>query len=102
MDFTIERWKTEAKTKYRRLSKWLGGRAQDAGLAAYGALTTLTLWPLVEYTAAAAQTGQRGLRRGRQPAGGADSALVRHGRAGLSPHRNRRAGVAANPRGDAE
>jgi hypothetical protein len=58
MTFTIDQWQEKAKAKYKELSQWLGRRAHDAGLTAYGALTTLTLWPVVEYTTAAAQTGQ--------------------------------------------
>ncbi len=58
MDFTTTRWKIEAKEKYRELTRWLGRRSQEAGFVAYGALTSLTLWPLVEYVSAAAQSGQ--------------------------------------------
>ncbi|MFZ1396117.1 MAG: NACHT domain-containing protein, partial [Candidatus Promineifilaceae bacterium] len=58
MDFTTAGWKAKAKEKYRELTRWLGRGTQNAGFVAYGALSSLTLWPLVEYVSAAAQAGQ--------------------------------------------
>jgi hypothetical protein len=58
MAFTIRQWQEQATANYAELSRWLKRRAHDAGFVAYGALSTLTLWPLVEYTTAAAQSGR--------------------------------------------
>lgn len=58
MDFTTDSWQTKAKDKYRELTRFLSRGTQEAGFLAYGALTSLTLWPLVEYVTAAAQNGQ--------------------------------------------
>ncbi|MCB8947912.1 MAG: SUMF1/EgtB/PvdO family nonheme iron enzyme [Ardenticatenaceae bacterium] len=58
MHFTTDSWKNRAKEKYTQLKQLISYQAHNAGLVAYGALTTLTLWPLVEYVSAAAQTGQ--------------------------------------------
>jgi hypothetical protein len=58
MDFTISEWQERATEKYRELGQWLGRRAQGTGFRAYGALATMTLWPLVKYTTAAAQADQ--------------------------------------------
>ena len=58
MTFTLEQWRKDAHTKYKELSQWLGRGANNAGLAAYGALASMTFWPAVEYAIALAQIGQ--------------------------------------------
>ena len=58
MEFTVERWKAAAKEKYTELANWLKRQGEPVGVMAYGGLTAFTLWPLVEYVAAAAQVGQ--------------------------------------------
>ena len=57
-DFSIEQWQSKARQKYETLMQWLGHQTTPVGFMAYGALTTFTLWPLVEYVSNAAQAGQ--------------------------------------------
>ena len=57
MTFSIEQWQAKARQKYETLTQWLGRQTTPVGYMAYGALTTFTLWPLVEVVSAAAQSG---------------------------------------------
>jgi formylglycine-generating enzyme required for sulfatase activity/energy-coupling factor transporter ATP-binding protein EcfA2 len=58
MTFSIEQWQARAKQKYETLTQWLSRQTTPVGYMAYGALTTFTMWPLVEVISAAAQAGQ--------------------------------------------
>ena len=58
MDFSVQDWKDQLKNSYRKLTHWLTLGPGDAVALSYGALTGCTLWPLLEYTFAAAQQGQ--------------------------------------------
>ncbi|MCA9971951.1 MAG: hypothetical protein KC425_17125, partial [Anaerolineales bacterium] len=61
MEITPASWKQKAAPQYKKLGALaarLRRRAAPAGFVAYGALTTFTLWPLVEAATLAAQAGQ--------------------------------------------
>ncbi|MCP5086179.1 MAG: SUMF1/EgtB/PvdO family nonheme iron enzyme [Rhodobacteraceae bacterium] len=58
MNFTLASWKSKSKEKYTTLIQSMSQQTQNAELIAYGTLTSLTLWPLVEHVSTAAQSGQ--------------------------------------------
>ncbi len=58
MTFSIAEWQDKAREKYETLTQWLGRQRTGVGFMAYGALTTFTIWPLVEAVSAAGQSGQ--------------------------------------------
>ena len=59
MPFDETTWRQRLQVKLQSLGHWLNQRRQrDVPYIAYGALTTLTLWPLIEAAGAALQSGQ--------------------------------------------
>ncbi len=58
MAFSVDVWQKQASEKYTTLIQWLNRQKTSVGYMAYGALTTFTIWPLVEAVSIAAQSGQ--------------------------------------------
>ena len=61
MDFSKKQWEEKAAKNYGRLgnlAQWLRNKTKPAGIVAYSALATFTIWPLAQAASAAAAAGQ--------------------------------------------